>query len=293
MPTTKSHKTRHHSNLRPSHRQTQKYLNVYWPYIPLLAISILILSLLRPWSGTNQHDVLAYSTDISAASLLRSTNNQRVNYQESPLSINKKLAAAAQAKANDMVKRDYWSHTSPDGREPWAFVSNKGYNYEHAGENLAYGFLTSQDVVAGWMNSQSHRENVLNSNYSEVGFGYANSPDFSGKGNSTVVVAMYGKPASSTSQEADQGFVAAKATTPKSISKIQTITGGSAPYSSYIIGILIGAALMYLAIKHSLQLKKALKKGEKFAVKHPVLDITIVAGIVLLVLLAQSSGMIL
>ncbi len=139
-------------------------------------------------------DVLAYATNISPAGLLSSTNSQRTANGVSALSANGLLNSAAQAKANDMVNRNYWSHQTPDGQQPWIFITGAGYQYLSAGENLAYGFMTSSATVTGWMNSPSHRSNLLSGTFTEVGFGIANSADFVGNGPQTVVVAMYAKP---------------------------------------------------------------------------------------------------
>src|SRR6185436_5689145 len=98
-----------------------------------------------------------------------------------------------------------------------------GYNYSSAGENLAYGYPTSAEAVTGWMNSPGHRANMLNGTFSEVGFGFANSANFNGSGEETVVVAEYGAP---------QGGApaAAPATpTPKVQSQTTTSTAPSAP----------------------------------------------------------------
>jgi uncharacterized protein YkwD len=144
-----------------------------------------------------ERSVLSYATSVSQNDLLVSTNSQRSANGVASLSLNAQLNSAAQAKANDMVARDYWSHTTPDGEQPWAFIGRAGYQYKAAGENLAYGFDTSADTVTGWMNSPPHRENLLKDIFVDVGFGIANSPNFVGSGEQTVVVAMYATPLSS------------------------------------------------------------------------------------------------
>lgn len=155
---------------------------------------ILLLSLLLSGYKPQPPGVLAYATNVSQAGLLQATNSQRSTAGAGALTLNSKLSQAAQAKANDMTTRDYWSHNTPDGEEPWVFIIDTGYSYLKAGENLAYGFATSNDTVTGWMNSPTHKANMLDVDYSEVGFGYANSSDFNSAGEETVVVAMYGKP---------------------------------------------------------------------------------------------------
>src|SRR5688572_11912371 len=111
----------------------------YWPYIPvlLLVMATFLVSLAQP---AQRRGVLAYATDMSASGLLVATNGQRASNGAGNLQINSSLSNAAQAKANDMVAKNYWSHYGPDGTEPWTFITNAGYSYIRAGENLAYGF---------------------------------------------------------------------------------------------------------------------------------------------------------
>jgi hypothetical protein len=138
--------------------------------------------------------VLGYATSVAPSTLLSETNIQRSQNGKSALTLNSKLASAAQAKANDMIAKNYWSHVSPDGTQPWQFMSSAGYVYQSAGENLAYGFDTSAAAVVGWMNSPGHRANILNGGYTEVGFGIANGSNYQSNGEQTVIVAMYGQP---------------------------------------------------------------------------------------------------
>jgi len=129
------------------------------------------------WSASG---VLGATSDFSASSLLASTNQQRLVDRENQLSLDPRLSQAAQAKADDMVASGYWSHTSPDGKTPWTFIAASGYNYERAGENLAYGFSGASQTIDGWMNSPEHRANILNAQYQNVGFGVANSAHYQG-----------------------------------------------------------------------------------------------------------------
>lgn len=138
----------------------------------------------------SHQEVLAYATAVSLNDLYAATNQARANNGMGPLTLNAKLNNGAQAKANDMIAKNYWSHTAPDGTQPWVFFVNAGYTYLRAGENLAYGFDTSGGVVNGWMNSPGHKANILGA-YNDVGFGIANGPNYQG-GQNTVIVAFYG-----------------------------------------------------------------------------------------------------
>jgi hypothetical protein len=131
---------------------------------------------------------------MSSSGLLTYTNQNRANYGATGLTINAKLAAAAQAKANDMASRNYWSHNTPEGNPPWIFVDAQGYDYQKIGENLAAGFSSESATITGWMNSAAHKANMIDTAFIEVGFGYANNADYTaaGGGPMTIVVAFYG-----------------------------------------------------------------------------------------------------
>ena len=159
----------------------------------MLLIVILGFVINTMWSASGQ-GVLSYATNMNISALLQETNIQRSQNGKDALALNGLLNKAAQQKANDMAARNYWSHTSPEGTQPWQVISSVGYTYTTAGENLAYGFDTSANAISGWMNSAGHRANVLSENFREVGFGIANAENYQGDGEQTIVVAMYATP---------------------------------------------------------------------------------------------------
>lgn len=135
----------------------------------------------------------ANASALTPDTLVTLTNQERAAAGLSPLHINADLTASAQAKAQDMLARDYWAHFAPDGTSPWFFITQSGYKYVGAGENLAMDFATDQDVMTGWMSSPTHRANILNPAYVDVGIsvveGYLQGHD------TVLVVAHYGIPA--------------------------------------------------------------------------------------------------
>lgn len=175
------------------HKRSADYHKPYWPYLPL-GIIVGLGVLVNSFWGVVQHAVLGYATNTSISRLIEDTNAERATGGLAALTINNKLNQAAQAKANDMATRNYWSHNTPEGSPPWVFFSQAGYEYKAAGENLAYGFDNSDATVEAWMNSPGHRANIMNTNYSEVGFGIANIENYQDTGPQTIVVAMYGSP---------------------------------------------------------------------------------------------------
>jgi uncharacterized YkwD family protein len=91
----------------------------------------------------------------------------------SPLSLNWELARVARMKSQDMRNRNYFSHQSPTYGSPFDMMKSFGIRYSYAGENIAAGQRTPQEVVNSWMNSPGHRANILNPNYTQIGVGYA------------------------------------------------------------------------------------------------------------------------
>ncbi len=120
-------------------------------------------------------------------------NEDRAEKNFSGLTINPVLEKAAQLKANDMAEKSYFAHKSPDGKTPWYWFQKAGYDFSYAGENLAVNFNDSVDVNSAWMNSPSHRDNILNENFSEIGIATAEGVY---EGHPTVyVVELFGRPA--------------------------------------------------------------------------------------------------
>lgn len=113
--------------------------------------------------------VLGYSSNITPERIVELTNVERVKLGLPPLKVNALLSEAAREKAADMFAFNYWAHVSPSGRTPWSFFNDVGYKYQYAGENLARDFRDPDSVVRAWMNSPSHRENIVNSKYQEIG----------------------------------------------------------------------------------------------------------------------------
>lgn len=177
-------------------RQIRKRHVFHLRRVGLLGVLVAAFFLVRLDAGAvpqplQSSHVLAYATEMSHSGLLSGTNNARSANGLGPLSLNGQLNNSAQAKAQDMANKNYWAHVSPDGTQPWYFFNQAGYAYIRAGENLAYGFMTSQATVDGWMNSQTHRANILG-DYHDVGFGIVNAPDYQSNGQQTIVVAHYG-----------------------------------------------------------------------------------------------------
>ena len=170
--------------------------NNYRPYLirryGLMVIIGLVIGLQFGYNYTNTGSVLGKVTNVTANGLLSDTNDVRNQNGLTPLKLNTKLTQAAEMKAQDMIDKGYWSHTSPTGTEPWYWVDQSGYSYQEAGENLAKNFSNSKATIDAWMNSQTHRDNILKSAYSDVGFA-VKSGEMDGQP-ITIIVALYAVP---------------------------------------------------------------------------------------------------
>ncbi len=138
--------------------------------ISLFIIFFFSAGVLMSVTKTNFPEVLGISSDVSIDQLLVLTNQKRQENGLGPLSLDERLSQAAIGKGNDMLSKGYWAHISPDGTTPWLFIKGAGYSYTYAGENLARGYTNSSDVINAWMASDSHKQNMLSGNYSNVGF---------------------------------------------------------------------------------------------------------------------------
>lgn len=141
--------------------------------IAALGIAVLILQALY----LGQTQIVFKQTDFLAAvlpsALVSLTNEDRIENGLGTVEEDDALSRIAQQKAEDMAERGYFSHDTPEGHEPWWWLNQAGYKYQHAGENLAVNFSDSEEVEEAWMESPTHRANILKPVYTKIGIGVA------------------------------------------------------------------------------------------------------------------------
>ena len=209
-------------------------LSAFIFFFLLAQSSISLFALSRP-------AVLGYSSQITPEEIVELTNSERGEYGLSPLSLNMSLSEAARRKAADMFAFDYWAHKSPSGREPWDFFQEVEYDYIYAGENLARDFSTPEAVVAAWMMSPSHKDNIINGQYQEIGVAVVNGTLRGVE--TTLVVQLFGTPVNYLSGVKKETLIASSVSrkeAPKSLSPF-LITKRVA---IFILGVLLGALLV-------------------------------------------------
>lgn len=134
----------------------------------------------------------SFFAEISKAIILELTNKQRQEMGLPALKENIKLNQSALLKARDIINFDYFSHNSPQGKSPWYWFQISGYSYSTAGENLGIGFLDSEEIYDAWNNSSSHKANLIDSRFEEIGIAIVEG-NFNGN-ETTIVVQHFASP---------------------------------------------------------------------------------------------------
>ncbi|TPQ18716.1 CAP domain-containing protein [Streptomyces sporangiiformans] len=125
------------------------------------------------WTALWAHPFTPGGLARTAAEVIALTNAERASAGLPPLALDSQLTAAAQGHSADMVARAFYSHTAPDGSEPWHRAAAAGSTRRTIGENIACGQRSPAEVVRGWMNSPGHRANILKPAFTHIGVGFA------------------------------------------------------------------------------------------------------------------------
>ncbi|MFE8699201.1 CAP domain-containing protein [Cytobacillus sp. FJAT-54145] len=127
----------------------------------------------QPVEQTNEtNNQATYSLSQFEQEVVTLTNNERAKYGLQPLKVDLKLSEVARVKSSDMKSNGYFSHTSPTYGSPFDMMKQFAVQYRSAGENIAMGQRSPQEVVTAWMNSEGHRKNILSSNFTHIGVGH-------------------------------------------------------------------------------------------------------------------------
>ena len=176
--------------LIPRESNNQKAKLLHSSSLTLIAFAFILYPLIISFVPRFAPKILGFAANISPSEVVSLTNEKRVQAGLLPLTLNSTLSQAAQAKGADMLNKGYWAHVAPDGTQPWTFFTNFGYKYRYAGENLARDFSSASSAVEAWMNSPSHKENLLSSKYKEIGIGVVEG-NLAGV-DTTIIVQFFG-----------------------------------------------------------------------------------------------------
>lgn len=188
----------------PHHTNNYKAKILHLSSLAVLLVLLLGSQLIALYLPHKYSDILGFASNIPISRVIELTNAERAKLQLPALTVDDRLSDAARRKAADMFTHDYWAHSSPSGVTPWSFILASGYQYLHAGENLARDFNSADTAVAAWMNSPTHRDNLLSSRYRNIGIAVVDGK--LGGVETTLIVQMFGTP-----QVAGKSVTSAKA----------------------------------------------------------------------------------
>ncbi len=296
-PISVRHKVTHHAKRVLIPRKDNEYrphLIRAHGIIAVLVVAILAQALYS-FATTGQVRILGQESNIKVVDLLTDTNDAREKEGLGILTLNDDLSRAAYLKAQDMYEAQYWAHVSPSGVQPWKWFADVNYNYSVAGENLAKNYPTAQATVDAWMDSETHRANILNKDYRDVGFAVV---DGSLLGESTsLVVALYGSPvtlaAVQSSSDQSVGFsapaVAAGSVTP--LTYFGSALRSLSPVTIAILGLLAVVAIVGAVAHHyRSQLPKAWRRS--WRVHHGMYTFVGMIALGVLIIIATGAGQI-
>lgn len=297
---TKTRQTKKKPIKKQVHKQAKlcvlpRKANDYQPYLirryGLAVVMILVIGVQLFYNLNTTGSILGEKATISASSLLDETNKVRQEHNLEELALNEKLNTAAQLKVQDMFDKQYWGHDGPDGTKPWKWFSEADYSYAEAGENLAKNFHTTEATMLAWMNSPDHRDNVLGEGYTEVGFAVA-SDRLDGRP-ATLIVALYGQPASSGATVVNTAVAGATGSSISFLARIgigvQSVTPAALGSIVILMLVMMVAVIAHLYRDH---IPKKLRKKVGYRHHHGAIKLGGALALIMMILLVYSGGQI-
>lgn len=221
MSSNKSHaKIRNMDNINPETDQTPNHHFLLkgrvLGLLTVLTLTLICIDFLSPAPAP------ATASDLSPGNILSAVNRERSLRNLITLNTHSKLVSAAEFKAQDMIDRNYFAHVDPDGNYIWNKIASEGYTpYSQLGENLAIEFYDTESLVAAWMNSPTHRANILQENFRDQGMGVSYGNASLGQYSSSIVntfgTLVVNKPSANVAQNKPVAPAAAPAPAPTKI----------------------------------------------------------------------------
>lgn len=132
----------------------------------------------QPATTAEQTQTTSSSLSAYEQKVVELTNQERAKNGLAALKVDAALSKVAREKSLDMNKNGYFSHTSPTYGSPFDMMKQFGISYQYAGENIAMGQSTPEEVVQAWMNSEGHRKNILSANFNYIGVSYVEEGNY-------------------------------------------------------------------------------------------------------------------
>jgi uncharacterized protein YkwD len=223
----------HKGNAFRPHAFRHKVLSIY-------SLGLILSQILFGATMYSGPVIMSGDAKVVAKNIVTLSNEEREDAGLGTISENEVLSKAAYKKLEDMFTKGYWDHTGPNGETAWDFITGSGYRYLLAGENLARGFNNSEDVIRAWMESPTHKANILNNRFTEIGVAVG-SGKLAGN-NTTVIVQLFGEPKTVYAAEGQgSGVLGEKKLIPE-FSMSNTTLPSKTPYFliwAFILGLII------------------------------------------------------
>ena len=273
------------------HNKTKNYGRVYWPYLPVLLISILGISFgffivsQNHGSKTNQ---------VNYSSLFISTNQYRLKNNLGPLAYNQNLATAAQLQANKIAITNSWTPLTSSQQPAFNLINEQNPNLSLLKENLAYDFQSSNSILSAWSNNNYLVSNLTNTNLNSVGFGIVNATNFMNLKDQKIVVAIFADDktiplAMAAKNNFSQGTISGDVKS-LAVIRLNTITNNDNIYELYSLAFLMLAIATILLTKHTYKVHKWIIKGKDLVISHPLIDISLIIVFIVLAGALQTTG---
>jgi uncharacterized protein YkwD len=273
------------------HKIDKKYGKVYWPYLPMLLITILGISVGIFVLFQNQN---TKPSSVNYASLFNSTNQYRIKNGLDQLIYSKDLSTAAQSQANQIAIADSWSPLNESKYPAFSLITTKFQNLSSPSENLAYGFKTSGSIISAWSNSDYQNSNILNQHSNSVGYGIVNSINLMDMKNQAIVIAIFANnrtiPMATKLKAVIKPYGVNTSTQTLAIIRLNSIIKYSDVRELYILGTLMFIIGVVILSKHTYLLHKWIVSGENLVIKHPVIDLTLIVSFIILAGAIQTTG---
>jgi hypothetical protein len=268
--------------------------NDYRPHLirryGLIAILLLVL-IIQTFHVTIGGQISSDKLGITDANLLSETNVARKDNNLPPLALNSELSTAAREKAQNMLDVGYWSHNAPNGTTPWTWITNAGYNYRVAGENLARDFDTADEIMKAWLESPKHRANIMDAQYQEVGFAAVDGT--MGGRKTTLVVAMYARPMSAVAVPDTSGVTTKVGDIEKPNIWTRLVRGvqSSAPSLMFIL-VVLGITTCVAVLAHTYRKKLPEHLRKTWYRHHALIKLAFIIFLAVGAILSYGGGMI-
>ncbi|NCN07512.1 CAP domain-containing protein [Candidatus Falkowbacteria bacterium] len=231
-----------------------------------IALKLILMALIFAYPNVTSID----NIEANARDLINMTNEYRHSLNLGELSPNARLTQAAVNKAQDLLANQYFAHTSPEGKKFSQWIKDVNYKYFYVGENLAINFNKNEDVFQAWLNSPTHKENIIKPQYQEIGIAvlegkYQNQQ-------TTIVVQIFGSRVLGASEQLDLSYKPLEKSTNnylynenflKKITSLKNI-GKLNEFNNYFLIVIMGLYLItYTPVK---------KNKNQINVKQPIIN---------------------